>query len=419
MNGKKYGFNTVATLTALLITYFLSAFVKISASVVIPIYQEKLGFTSSLAGFISSMYYMPYAFMQLLTGPLCRKFGPQGVVASGLLLCAAGGVMFGFPSNLYLVIVGRFLMGLGMGVSFISVVSFIQNNFDGRFYGKLMGFSIMICNFGSACSSEPLRALLKIVSERTVFICLSAIMVVLALSLLILGRKDCRRNPEEIGASDSLMAQIADSMKIVIHNRYVLCGLLLWVCYNAVLMAYQGLWCVKWTEIIFSGTGYSYGLSGTLIAVGVMIGCVISDNIRFPKNSYAVSVWNVCLANILLFFVAILYRKFGSSFFVLLVIDTLYGISTGHICVQETAMVRERTDAVHNATIMGILNFFANLCSQNVQWLTGVMIDRFGSVSENIADSFFLTFSVLEFVFIVVFLFTGSLRKAVDSSDLR
>ena len=68
---------------------FLTVFFRISASVVLPLEGVRLGMSASLIGFISSVHFYAYAFLQPVSGVLHDRYGPVRVVIFGLLLTAA------------------------------------------------------------------------------------------------------------------------------------------------------------------------------------------------------------------------------------------------------------------------------------------------------------------------------------------
>ncbi len=51
-------------------SFFLTVFFRISASVVLPMEGERLGMSAALVGFISSVHFYAYAFLQPVSGIL-------------------------------------------------------------------------------------------------------------------------------------------------------------------------------------------------------------------------------------------------------------------------------------------------------------------------------------------------------------
>ncbi|NLI95812.1 MAG: MFS transporter, partial [Synergistaceae bacterium] len=80
----------------LVMAYLLSFFFRVSAAVVLPRLASEIGMTAAMTGFISSLYYYAYAFVQPLCGSLNDRWGPLRVVGTGLSVTAAGAAIFMF-----------------------------------------------------------------------------------------------------------------------------------------------------------------------------------------------------------------------------------------------------------------------------------------------------------------------------------
>ena len=102
--------------------YFLSYFIKLSPSIIMPVLQARFNFTSGQTGFISSMYFLPYATMQLFVGPLCRKIGAGPLTGTGLIIGAAGLLIFSNGTTIATLAMGRFLLGRGTSPVFSAMI---------------------------------------------------------------------------------------------------------------------------------------------------------------------------------------------------------------------------------------------------------------------------------------------------------
>lgn len=83
---------------------------------------EEFSLSLTSFGFLASVYYWPYAFMQIPVGLLLDKIGPKTVLRFGSLLCVVGTFCFAFAPSFPLALLSRFCIGLGASVGFISGV---------------------------------------------------------------------------------------------------------------------------------------------------------------------------------------------------------------------------------------------------------------------------------------------------------
>lgn len=410
MKERNRAFLVIATIL-LLTGYFLSAFLKISASITMPMFQQRLGMSSSAVGVISSMFFATYAVMQVFGSMLCVRFGSLRIMTVGMLLSAGGTLCFSIGSSPALILAGRFLMGLGIGPAFVSVIAFLQENFEGRSYTLWAGFSVMVCNLGSACSSGPLNQVLRILGTTVFFRLLTyfqiAIAVFMACSSMI-HTKNAEEN-RKIGHQ----VHFKHVLGMIFGSRTLIGCLIIWISYNALLVAYHGLWCVKWTLEAFPGQDLLSSYSGTIIGIGIMVGCLLCDRVGFSSKGMANELRiHVCL-QIAVFGLLIVIKNMASTTFFLfadLAIDLLYGLSVGMVCVLITALVRENSDSSHNAVIMGVLNGLANIGSLLFQSLSGVLIDFFTPIT-SYAASFTFSFIAIGTVFSIAMIVGSSFLK--------
>lgn len=388
----------IVSFILLLVPYFLSSFLKISASVTMPYFQEKLGLSSSVVGIVSSMFFLAYAIMQILGGELCLRFGSLKVMTAGLVLSAMGTLCFAIASSPALIILGRFLMGVGIGPAFVSVVTLLQENFSGKKYAELSGFSVMICQFGAACSSAPLQYFINRFDISILFIGLTAFQIVFAFLLFAASGKYKNHVAETDGIG--FWAQLRLVFKMIMKNRIIVACFIIWVSYNAVLATYQGLWAVKWTNIAFNAGDVISSYSVTVLAIGTMIGCLFCEKMRMRKDDRGMELSLNTVLQCLIFCILIAVKFLSDSFvYPSIVIDGIYGLSIGLICVNISALVREKSDASHNAIIMGILNGVANVGSLVLQSLSGVLVDFFVLRTET-GSAFGFSFIIIGIIYL-------------------
>lgn len=357
-----------------LAAYFIVVFIKLSPSVVMPQYQVVFGLTDSSVGLLTGFYFFPYAIMQLIAGPLSRRIGPSRVISLGLVISSAGLVVFGFGDSIPLLVLGRLLLGLGTGPVFVAMLFSFQENYDTAGYVRNYSISVFVSNLGSACSSAPLKLLLSCIRFRVFFIGLSLVAFFIAFMIMVSSDEN------EGGAeNDDIVGEILDSAKDVLWNPKLKSCLLLWMTVSGGILSYQGLWCTKWTALSFPVFESLSGLSGTAVSLGIMASSIVGKKVSaiIEDNSRCVSVsgWLHVLAVV----IVVVSKSVGpSKIWISIGCDFLFGLIMGNVCLQVPVLVKQES-ALNNASIMGVLNFFANLFSQLMQSVTGRLVDRTSS----------------------------------------
>ncbi len=406
----------LAALMGFYLAYFLSYFIKMSPSIVMPAIQQRLGFTSAQTGFISSMFFIPYAAMQFFVGPICRKTGAGTLVGAGLAVSGLGLAIFSNGNTVGTLALGRFLLGLGTGPIFIGMLFFMQRAYpESAKYAKVYGLGIFASNLGSIMAAAPLKAVLDVVPMNSLFMAFAVLSAALGLYIALADRA-CKTGTT---VSISPNASLPHSFRLTFTTPVLVSALLLWMIQAPSLVVYQGLWCAKWTATAFPALERFSGWSGIAISIGSILASLFCERLfRFYSNrtgrSRGKTIIRTCMLHVLATLLLSASKQVDSTpfFFVSMLCDVLFGYTTAAIVVQVGIIVKERTDSSENASIMGVFNGISCLTQQLGQWLTGVSIDLFCLVVAPNA-SFSLTFVCLALVFLLLVL--GARRNLTSS----
>lgn len=399
----------------LFLAYFLCCFIKLSPSAVMPQVQADLGLNSSITGLISSMYFIPYALMQFLSVPLCRRFGAGKVFSFGLFISALGLAVFGLGTNAAMLSAGRFLTGLGTGPFFIGLVFHLQDCYIGSQYVKVYGYTIFASNLGSAIASTPLKLLLNVVSWKSVFLAIVILAATLGSWILYLARCLKRDLDDETKQNQVfILRQIASDFKSALSKPIFIAALVCWVTQGFMLMSYQGLWCIKWTGIAFVGMENVASFCGLAIGFGLMASGLWGERLRFivpqfgskPNRGKAVNVneW-LCAVAVILTVCSKLLKASPLTLAFSLFCDVLYGYAAGLMILQVGAYVREHTSQSENSSVMGVFNCIGAFGQQASQWITGAAIDAF-AVSQSANLSFGYTYLCVAIAIVLIAILT-------------
>lgn len=387
----------LSTLAMFFAAYTITSFFKISANIVIPIFQERFEISSSFAGIISGMYYLPYAFLQLLAAPLSMKFGAKRVVATGFIIASCGSLLFAFANNAYMVMAGRFLVGVGVGPVFVSILQFLTENYTGREFAMYTGLSVTFSGLGQVIASAPLKYLVETFSIKTVFIALSLLLLVVSGVLSVSASKDTN---QERRKSERVFRKIALTFKAVVKEPVLFFVTLSWILYNSIQHSYQGLWSTRWMACAFPENLSLSGMSATLVSLGLMTGTFFSERLK-PASMKRVT--STVRSEYLFAFTAVLVTlAHFVNIWVCSIFDFLLGYFIGDICIQQTAYVREKSDDSISSSITGFMNFCSSLGTIVSQWFTGLSFDRM--ILRNITpnNAYILTFMVIALMNMII-----------------
>ncbi len=110
------------------------------------------GVSATVFGQIASLYYFAYSPMQLPVGVLMDRYGPRLVLTFACLMCAVGSWLFSQTHLLWLVGVGRFLVGFGSAFAFVGILFLGHHWLPRRYFSLLAGlvttFAMLTLMFG-------------------------------------------------------------------------------------------------------------------------------------------------------------------------------------------------------------------------------------------------------------------------------
>lgn len=261
------------------LAYVLSFFHRFAPAAISGDLQQTFHASGAELGGLAATYFYVYMIMQIPTGILVDTMGPRRVVAIGGLIAGIGSMMFGMADSLAAASVGRILVGLGVSVTFISLLKLNASWFHDRHFATMTGATILMGNVGSLLAAAPLAWALGFVSWRTVFVAVGA----LSLLLAVLDWWLVRNQPRDVGlpsmreldgkeAHPLHTGHWYDGLLIVLKNRATWPGLWVNMGIAGSLFAFAGLWAVPFLRDVYGMDRAAATDHTTLLLAGFAIG---------------------------------------------------------------------------------------------------------------------------------------------------
>lgn len=249
-----YGFAKWSIFGVLILTYILVYFHRMAPGVVSEYLMGAFQTTGAELGTLSAIYFFVYAFMQVPSGVIADTFGTRMSVISGNLVAGAGSIIFGMSGSFEMACLGRFFVGLGVSVVFVSIMKSNSVWFHERVFGFMSGVTLLVGNLGSVLAAGPLAALLTTFAWRYVFIGIGGFSLLLA----ALGYMLIENKPEDLGfeppnkysvkQNDEASASWSTNLRSVISALRVWPGF--WVQFGMIgsLYSFMGLWGIRYLQ---------------------------------------------------------------------------------------------------------------------------------------------------------------------------
>ncbi|MDK2925063.1 MAG: hypothetical protein PWQ41_837 [Bacillota bacterium] len=179
----------------LALSFLIVFFHRIALAVVADQLMAEWSLTASALGNLGAMYFYVYTIMQIPSGALADTLGPRVTASTGTLVAGIGSVVFGLAPSFGAALFGRFLVGLGVSVIFLSVLKVQTEWFRTREFATITGLTSAVGNSGNALAATPLAWLVAAIGWRFSFVVVGILGVLVAAGCWFF----VRNRPEDLG----------------------------------------------------------------------------------------------------------------------------------------------------------------------------------------------------------------------------
>ena len=362
------------------LTYIFVFFHRMAPAAIADELMSAFGVSGASLGTLAAIYFFVYAAMQIPAGVLADTLGPRNTISLGNLTAGVGALLFGLAGSFHAACIGRFLVGLGASIIFISILKSNTVWFSPSRFAFMTGLTSFIGNIGAITAAGPFTELLRVFSWRDVFYGIGTVSILLG----ILSFAVIRNRPEDKGFPS--IREIEGGEPPEPKTKFRLTDLrellqgkgvwpIFWMFFGITggLYAITGLWGIPYLRDVFGLTnteaaGY---LTLTLVAVavsGIFFGW-LSDILRRRKIVILGSAVIYMLA-----WAAFLFLPWGPGITGYTLFFIIGFASTG--CMVGFASVKEHTNPAFSGTATSVVNSGTFIATLLLQPLLGWILDR-------------------------------------------
>ncbi|PQZ96444.1 MFS transporter [Arthrobacter sp. MYb227] len=173
---------------------------------------ERFSATASILATFSVVQLVVYAGLQIPVGILVDRWGPRRMIAGGAVLMIIGQLLLAMAGSVSAGLVGRFFVGAGDAMTFVSVIRLLPNWFSGYRIPMLTQVTGMVGQLGQLLSLIPFVALLHLWSWTPAFLSLAALSV-LALVMTLVLVSDGPKNDKPKAAPHKVKVLLSQAWK--------------------------------------------------------------------------------------------------------------------------------------------------------------------------------------------------------------
>jgi MFS family permease len=260
---------TVATvLLPFTIAFLLQEVFRTVIATLLPDIAADFSLGAGGLGFLTAIYFLPFAAAQLPNGMMLDRIGPRRLIAILLLIAGLGAGLFSIAQNMATLAIARALIGLGMSACLMGAFKANAVWFPPQRLALLNGIVIAVGSLGGLIATTPVRAFLQVADWRDLFRLLALLAVIVAAIILVVG--------PGLPPAERVRAAAATAYYPILASRPFwrlapIAGLA-----QAVLVGYQGLWVAPWLRDVVGRTVDDYVGDLLWIALAMALGNLAS-----------------------------------------------------------------------------------------------------------------------------------------------
>jgi MFS family permease len=367
--------------------YFSGFFHRMVTGVMADQLMSDFNIGAASLGNFSSFYYYSYVAVQIPTGILSDYWGPRKLLTAGALLSSFGAFIFASASSIYAANMGRLIIGVSMGVAWVSILKLTTRWFRLNQFAVVTGLALCLGILGALTAGAPLRLLMNLFGWRSIIFYAGLITLILSIAIWIFIRDDPVQkgydsyteginNPNRITKASVL----TDLSKIIRYkNTWILS--IVSACLIGPVLTFSGLWGIPYFTTQYNLTPVkSATIVSTLLisfAIGAPVLGALSEKIGRRKTIY---FYGLCIS--LAGWIPILYLE-GISLWLLVVLLSIVGFASSSVVIG-MAFVKESVPLVLAGTVSGISNMGMEIGPMILQPAIGLLLDlRWDGLLEN------------------------------------
>jgi sugar phosphate permease len=362
--------------------YVLVYFHRLCPAVVAEDMRRDLAAGGGLLGLLGSAYFYPYALMQLPAGLLSDSWGPRNTITLFFGVAFAGSVILGIAPNVYVAIVGRTLVGLGVAMLFVPTLKVLAEWFRVKEFAMMTGILMAMGGIGSYSAATPLAYISNWIGWRQSFVLVGIFTI--ALGALVWAF--VRDRPADMGWSSPTQAPgskeesiaLLQGVKMVLSlpRFWPLASWFFFTC--AIFFSFIGLWGGPFLIQIYALTKAKTGHILSMAAIGMIVGSpllsYLSNHLFKARKPVLIlaSIFMLIITGVLYFFTQ------GIPITLLYLICLGIGTFSGAVVTIGFTTNKELFPVSIAGTATGLVNFFPFLGGAVFQVILGAVLDSQG-----------------------------------------
>ncbi len=167
------------------LNFIVSMFYRVSVAVISPSLSSDLGLTAAQLGDLSAAFFYGFAACQIPIGLSMDRLGPRFTMCWLAVSAISGAVVFSLGQNAETLIVGRALLGVGMGGNLMVILALLAVWFPADRFAFLGGSVVSVGVLGNLLAATPLAILNMSIGWRTCFLVFALVNAIIVIAFVL------------------------------------------------------------------------------------------------------------------------------------------------------------------------------------------------------------------------------------------
>jgi predicted MFS family arabinose efflux permease len=349
---------------------------RVGISVVAPDMISEFSATSALTGLMSSAYFWAYALAQIPVGISLDRTGVRNSIGAFGVFAIIGNLLFATGPSLFLVTIGRALVGFGVGGFYVSCLKALAIYFESARFATLTGLLTALGNFGAFFASAPLALISVSLGgwRQAYLVIFFAMSIFIFLAWFALRNEpDSEKDQDRLGIEKKHTSVWNDLKTVFTYKQFLIIMMIPFLGYG-VYISFQGLWVGPFLSDVYGFNDATIGFFLSFISIGFIIsgpiGGYLSDKVLQKRRP----VLMAGLGMSLVFWILLAVSGGSLSSVALIGMFLLIGFATGFIYVF-MSMSKELFPAKISGVGIASFNQFNFIGGGFYEFFMGVVLD--------------------------------------------
>lgn len=355
--------------------YAYGFFQRVAPSVIVDELMLAFALDATLLGTLSAAYFYTYAAMQIPIGILIDRYGARLTLAAGALTAAIGGILFALADGLTAALLGRALIGAGVGAGYIGTLKLVGAWFPLQRFGLLAGLTLAAGTGGAIGAQVPLSFAVALFDWRPTLLAAGIAGLAIALLIATVVRNEPASTAAHIrpGSTGSPHPSPQLGLGGILRRRETWLLVLVAGFTGAPILTFAGLWGVPYFVQVQGVERATAASLTSLMLIAWAVGGPLLGGVADRVTSRTRLMMLVAAANTLLWLPFILHPTLPLWLALPLVVALGLG---GGCMIVAFAIVRNVFGTAAAGRALGIVNSSVLLVGAAMQTLFGSLLDQ-------------------------------------------